>query len=60
MAFEAELAIIPVMNKIDLKVAKPDEVMKQLNNVFDIEETEVLKVNIEILKNLASSPLAYF
>ncbi|CAD5114664.1 DgyrCDS3713 [Dimorphilus gyrociliatus] len=45
LAFEAELAIIPVMNKIDLKVAKPDEVMKQLHNVFDIRESEVLKIS---------------
>ena len=44
LAFEADLVIIPVMNKIDLKVAKPEEVLLQLQNVFDIEQDSVLKV----------------
>ena len=44
LAFEADLTIIPVMNKIDLKVARPDEVLLQMRNVFDIEPESVLKV----------------
>ena len=44
LAFEAELAIIPVMNKIDLKVARPDEVAKQMQTLFDIKESDILRV----------------
>ena len=44
LAFEYDLTIIPVINKIDLKVAKPEEVLMQLENVFDIEPHTVLKV----------------
>lgn len=44
LAFEAELAIIPVMNKIDLKVARPDQVAKQMQTLFDIKESDILRV----------------
>uniref|UniRef100_A0A1I8F167 hydroxymethylglutaryl-CoA lyase n=1 Tax=Macrostomum lignano TaxID=282301 RepID=A0A1I8F167_9PLAT len=37
LAFTAELPIIPVINKIDLPNAKPDEVKKQLQSLFGIE-----------------------
>jgi len=46
LAFEAELSILPVMNKIDLKVARPEAVLKQIKNVFDIDPEEVIKVDI--------------
>ena len=36
--------MIPVLNKIDLKVARPDVVMEQLKNIFEIEPDQVLKV----------------
>ncbi|KAL5011724.1 hypothetical protein ScPMuIL_010275 [Solemya velum] len=45
LAFESNLTILPVMNKIDLKVAKPDVVLKQLKNIFDIKPEDVLKVS---------------
>ena len=44
LAFEAELAIIPVMNKIDLKAAKPEEVAKQMNTLFDVNPSDILRV----------------
>ena len=44
LAFELDLPVIPVLNKIDLKVARPDVVLAQLKNVFDIEAEEVIKV----------------
>ena len=44
LAFELDLPVIPVLNKIDLKVARPDVVIEQLKNIFDIEPESVLKV----------------
>lgn len=45
LAFEKNLTIIPVINKIDLKNANPDRVLKQLKSVFDIQSEEVLKIS---------------
>ena len=45
LAFEADLSIVPVMNKIDLKVAQPDLVAQQIHNVFDIDPGDVLRVS---------------
>lgn len=45
MAFTKELVIIPVLNKIDLKNADPEEVSCQLRTLFDINEKNILKVN---------------
>ncbi|CAG5118201.1 unnamed protein product [Candidula unifasciata] len=45
MAFEAELILIPVLNKIDLKNAQPEQVAEQMHNVFDIEKSEILKIS---------------
>ncbi|RUS70058.1 hypothetical protein EGW08_022183 [Elysia chlorotica] len=44
LAFEQNLKIIPVLNKIDLKNAQPEVVLEQMRNLFDIEPDEVLKV----------------
>lgn len=44
LAFEAELVIIPVLNKIDLKNAQPEQVAVQMHNLFEIENSEILKV----------------
>lgn len=45
LAFEANLTIIPVMNKIDLKGARPDEVGQQIANMFDYKTEEILRVS---------------
>jgi small GTP-binding protein len=45
MAFGKELAIIPVLNKIDLKNADPEKVSCQLRTLFDINENDILKVS---------------
>lgn len=45
LAFGNNLAIVPVLNKIDLKNADPDRVCGQLQSLFDIDSEEVLKVN---------------
>lgn len=44
LAFEKDLVIIPVLNKIDLKNADPDRVCNQLKNLFDIDSKDVLQV----------------
>jgi small GTP-binding protein len=45
MAYSKELVIIPVLNKIDLKNANPEEVSCQLRTLFDFSEKNILKVN---------------
>ncbi|WP_414173068.1 GTP-binding protein [Candidatus Hodgkinia cicadicola] len=44
LAFTNDLAIIPVLNKIDLKNANPDAVILQLQNLFYIDPEDVIKV----------------
>jgi small GTP-binding protein len=44
LAFANDLLIIPVLNKIDLKNAKPEEVEKQLHKLFDVDKKDVLRV----------------
>lgn len=45
LAFDKDLHIIPVLNKIDLKSADPDGVSKQMEKLFDIKPEEILKVS---------------
>ncbi|XP_068085950.1 translation factor GUF1 homolog, mitochondrial isoform X2 [Anabrus simplex] len=45
LAFCKELAIIPVLNKVDLKNADPERVTEQLVNLFGIRKEDVLKVS---------------
>lgn len=45
LAFGNDLVIVPVINKIDLKNADPDRVCKQLQSLFDIAPSEVVKVS---------------
>lgn len=49
LAFGKDLVIIPVINKIDLKNANPDKVCGQLESLFDIVSSEVLKVKLIII-----------
>ncbi|XP_012254953.1 translation factor GUF1 homolog, mitochondrial [Athalia rosae] len=45
LAFGRDLKIIPVLNKVDLKNANPERVASQLKTLFDIEESEILKIS---------------
>ncbi|NXT90766.1 GUF1 factor, partial [Anhinga rufa] len=45
LAFEAQLAIIPVINKIDLKNADPERVEKQIEKLFDIPVEECVRIS---------------
>uniref|UniRef100_A0AAQ5YMC0 Tr-type G domain-containing protein n=1 Tax=Amphiprion ocellaris TaxID=80972 RepID=A0AAQ5YMC0_AMPOC len=47
LAFEAQLTIIPVVNKIDLKNADPERVESQIEKVFDIPREECIRLNLE-------------
>lgn len=42
LAFEQDLTILPVINKIDLPTANPEKVTGELQNLFDFEEDQVL------------------
>ncbi|XP_051172476.1 translation factor GUF1 homolog, mitochondrial isoform X2 [Leptopilina boulardi] len=45
LAFERDLTMIPIINKIDLKNANPDRVLKQLHSLFEIDSDKVLKIS---------------
>uniref|UniRef100_A0AC34Q8S5 Translation factor GUF1 homolog, mitochondrial n=1 Tax=Panagrolaimus sp. JU765 TaxID=591449 RepID=A0AC34Q8S5_9BILA len=45
LAFNNDLCMIPVINKIDIKEANSDVVMNQLKTLFDFSENEVLKIS---------------
>ncbi|KAH7847444.1 hypothetical protein Vadar_026152 [Vaccinium darrowii] len=42
LAFESNLAIIPVINKIDQPTADPDRVKAQLKSIFDLDPNDAL------------------
>jgi len=45
LALEADLTIIPVINKIDLVSARPDEVAQELNNLLGFTSEEIIRVS---------------
>jgi len=45
LAMEAELEIIPVLNKTDLPHARPDEIAEEIENSLAIEATDALRVS---------------
>eukprot|EP00795_Rhopilema_esculentum_P000614 gene614-10308_t len=45
LAMNANLTVIPVLNKVDLKSAAPGRVSKQLENVFGFDKEEILRVS---------------
>ncbi|XP_061541945.1 uncharacterized protein guf1 isoform X5 [Phycodurus eques] len=52
LAFEAQLTIIPVINKIDLKNADPERVESQIEKVFDIPREDSLRISAKIGTNV--------
>lgn len=42
LAFEQDLAIVPVMNKIDLATAQPERVAAELEQLFDFGEKDLI------------------
>lgn len=47
LAKSKELAILPVLNKVDLKNADPDRVCMELLTLFNIDPDSVLRVSSE-------------
>ncbi|XP_021118054.1 translation factor GUF1, mitochondrial isoform X4 [Heterocephalus glaber] len=52
LAFEAQLSVIPVINKIDLKNADPERVEKQIEKVFDIPSNDCIKISAKLGTNV--------
>lgn len=48
LAFDADLTILPVLNKIDLPGAQIEAVEKQMKNVFDMNPEDILKVSAKL------------
>ena len=42
LAFDQELTIVPVLNKVDMSHAQPERVMKQMETLFDFKESEII------------------
>jgi elongation factor 4 len=45
LAFEQDLAIIPILNKIDLPNADPERISHQLESLFDFKESEIIRAS---------------
>src|SRR2546422_6461476 len=45
LAMEHELAIVPVLNKIDMAIARPDEVIAEMEQALGINPADVLRVS---------------
>ncbi|MBS3940320.1 MAG: translation elongation factor 4 [Actinobacteria bacterium] len=45
LALEADLEIIPVMNKIDLPAARPDEVAREIASIIGGEPGDILRIS---------------
>ena len=45
LAMEGNLTIIPVMNKVDLPSARPDEIRRQISDLLGIDGEEILSVS---------------
>jgi GTP-binding protein LepA len=45
LALEQDLEILPVVNKIDLPAARPDEVAKEVEDLLGIPATDILRIS---------------
>ncbi|XP_026555574.1 translation factor GUF1, mitochondrial isoform X2 [Pseudonaja textilis] len=52
LAYEAQLSIIPVINKIDLKNADPEMVENQIENTFDILKEDCIRISAKLGTNV--------
>jgi GTP-binding protein LepA len=48
LAIEDDLVIVPVLNKIDLAIARPDDVIAEMNQALGIKPEEVLRASGKI------------
>lgn len=45
LALEADLEIIPVINKIDLPAARPDEIAQEISNLIGVPNEDILRIS---------------
>jgi GTP-binding protein LepA len=45
LAIEGNLAIVPVLNKIDMAIARPDEVISEMHQALGIEPEQILRAS---------------
>jgi GTP-binding protein LepA len=45
LAIEANLTIVPVLNKIDMAIARPDDVISEMHQALGVNEEEVLRAS---------------
>src|SRR5690606_15828768 len=45
LALEQDLELIPVINKIDLPAARPDDIAKDVEDLLGIDESEMLRIS---------------
>lgn len=52
LALESDLEIIPVINKIDLPAAHPDEVARDISHLIGTPEQEILRISAKAGQNI--------
>ena len=52
LALDADLVIVPVINKIDLPSAIPDEVAKDLGNLLGISHDTIIRISAKVGTNV--------
>jgi GTP-binding protein LepA len=52
LALEADLEIIPVLNKIDLPAARPDEVAEEIGSILGVDPATVLRISAKDGRNV--------
>jgi GTP-binding protein LepA len=52
LALEADLEIIPIINKIDLISARPNEVADEVSNLLGIDPGEILQISAKANRNI--------
>jgi GTP-binding protein LepA len=45
LALEADLTVVPVLNKIDMAIARPDDVISEMHQALGIEPEQVLRAS---------------
>ncbi len=54
LALEADLEIIPVLNKIDLPAARPDEIAREIASIIGGDPDEVLRISAKTGEGVAA------
>ncbi|MGD2026790.1 MAG: translation elongation factor 4 [Anaerolineales bacterium] len=54
LALEANLEIIPVINKIDMQAAQPDRVAEEISSLLGTPKEEILQISAKEGKNVAA------